>query len=115
MTIAAVVTLIYGLLLIVGGVMGSAQAGSQVSLYAGAGTGVLALIAAVLIWRGQSAGLWLAAILALALALFGFYFWVIAKYAFMPRGLIFVLSVVELAVVLPMLFNVSERGGAFGV
>lgn len=94
---AVVSTVIYALLLIVGGAMGYIKAQSLPSLISGVFSGALALVAAVLMFKDVRAGWWLAVVLAIALLLFGGKSWLLDHKAFMPRGLIFVFSAAELA------------------
>ena len=53
-------TLVYGLLLEAGGLMGFLKAGSKASLAAGCALGLLAWVGAVLLWSAQPAGCWVA-------------------------------------------------------
>lgn len=99
MTLSAIVTVIYGILLAVGGIMGKVKAGSTPSLISGLVSGALALAFAALMAKHQRAGLYLALVLAIALAIFGGKSWLVDGKAFMPRGLIFILSLIEIVVV----------------
>ncbi|HCF29117.1 MAG TPA: hypothetical protein DEV81_18375 [Cyanobacteria bacterium UBA11049] len=89
--------LIYGLLVLLGGVMGYVKAKSQVSLLSGVGSGI-ALLVAWFICRGNPiVGLGLAALLGLIL----FVVFVIRFFrtrTFMPAGLMMVLSFVATVV-----------------
>lgn len=103
MAVAAYVTFVYGILVLIGGVIGGIKAGSNVSLVSGLASGAVALLSAVLMMRGARSGVIVALVLALALALFGGKSWLIDHRAFMPRGLIFVLSIAELLALIPAL------------
>ena len=103
MKTTAIVTTVWGLLLIIGGVMGGLEAGSHVSLIAGGASGILALAAAAFMVKQQPAGLVIALVLAILLALFGFGTWLGAGKNFMPRGVIGILSLVEILAVVPAL------------
>ena len=61
------ILLVYGILMIAGGVMGL-RAGSKVSLAAGAGSGVVLLAAWLLARTHLLAGLWVGAVVALLLS-----------------------------------------------
>jgi uncharacterized membrane protein (UPF0136 family) len=65
--LAARLTLAYGLVALVGGTIGFVKAGSVASLVAGGGSGVLLLIAAMLIGKKPKVGLGMALVLALLL------------------------------------------------
>lgn len=103
MATAAYVTFVYGVLVLVGGVIGGIKAGSTPSLVSGLASGVVAVLSAVLMMRGARSGVFVALVLALALAAFGGKSWLLDQRPFMPRGLIFVLSVAELIAVIPAL------------
>lgn len=70
MTIKATATLIYGILIAVGGIMGWKMAGSLASLIAGGGLGLLAIIGAVLMFMGKPAGTPIAMVAATLVGLF---------------------------------------------
>lgn len=71
--IKAIVTLIYGILILVGGIMGYAMAGSMASLIAGGGLGLLAIVGAVLLFMGNAAGQTIAVVSASLVGLFFLY------------------------------------------
>jgi len=93
MEAAKIYFIIFGLLTIVGGIVGYVKAGSAASIIAGAITGVLLLVAAFLLPEHRVAGLATALIVSLLLAA---YF--IRKYlstgAVMPAGMMSVLSII---------------------
>jgi uncharacterized membrane protein (UPF0136 family) len=93
MEAAKIYFIIFGLLTIVGGIIGYVKAGSTASIIAGGITGVLLLVAAFLLPEHRVAGLATALIVSLFLAA---YF--IRKYlstgAVMPAGMMSVLSVI---------------------
>ena len=91
---AKIYFIVFGLLTIIGGIMGW-RAGSSISLIAGSISGLLLLLAAFLLPNNIAVGLALAAIVSLALAL-QFVPKFISKSAFMPAGLMSVLSVLGL-------------------
>jgi uncharacterized membrane protein (UPF0136 family) len=66
MSLGTTVLLIYGFLMLLGGVMGG-RAGSKVSLWAGGASGVVLLVAFWLSRTGRPAGTWIGLITALAL------------------------------------------------
>ena len=90
---AKVYFIVFGLLTIVGGVMGYAKAGSTASIIAGSISGVLLLVAAFLLPQQLAVGLALAAVISIALA--GRFVPAFIKTGHvMPAGLMSVLSVI---------------------
>lgn len=82
----------YGLVLIAGGAMGYARAGSSVSLVTGAIFGLAAIAAGAAAFRYPSAGLWMG--FAVALIVGAFFAWrFISTQSLMPAGMTLVLSV----------------------
>lgn len=57
-----IAALAYGILALVGGIIGYKQAGSKVSLWSGIGSGLLLIVAAFAQFQGQTWGMTLAAI-----------------------------------------------------
>ncbi len=98
MNLPIVATLIYGILLLFGGIMGYVSAKSKPSLISGVVSGLLLLISGVLQWQQISPiGLILAQIVTLVLAIvFVIRLWRTRK--FMPAGLMLVLSVAMLVI-----------------
>ncbi|MDJ0581361.1 TMEM14 family protein [Crocosphaera sp.] len=92
-----IATLIYGILLLVGGIFGYIKAKSKPSLISGFISGLLLLISGVLQWQQISVGLILAQILTLVLAIvFAIRLWKTRK--FMPAGLMLMVSVATLVI-----------------
>ena len=92
-----IVTLIYGVLLLVGGILGYLKAKSKPSLISGVISGLLLLTFGVLQWQQISIGLVLAQVFAVVLAVvFIIRLWKTRK--FMPAGLMLVLSVATLVI-----------------
>lgn len=100
MNVAAIATFVYGLLILIGGIMGYVKAQSVPSLIGGIVTALFAFPSALMIRGGARSGVAFAAGLAVALAIFGGKSFLIDHSKFMPRGLIFVLSVLELLILL---------------
>jgi len=96
MMLSVITSLVYGGLVLVGGVIGFRKAGSRPSLIAGIASDALLVLAAVLLILGRPAGGTLAmAVAALLLVFFG---WRWAKSGkFMPAGLMVLSSAVALA------------------
>jgi uncharacterized membrane protein (UPF0136 family) len=93
MEVAKVYFIIFGLLTIVGGIMGYVKAGSTASIIAGAITGVLLIVAAFLLPEHRVAGLATALIVSVLLAgQFAPKFFRTGKV--MPAGIMSVLSVI---------------------
>jgi len=88
---------VFGALTIVGGIIGYTKAGSTASIIAGSISGVLLLIGAWLLPTNQVAGLALTLIVSLLLLIY-FASKFIRTGAFMPAGLMSILSVIGLVV-----------------
>jgi uncharacterized membrane protein (UPF0136 family) len=92
---AKIYFIVFGLLTIVGGVIGYTKAGSTISLIAGSICGILLLLAAYLLPGNLVVGLALAAVVSIALA--GKFLPTFIKTGqVMPAGLMSVLSVIGL-------------------
>jgi uncharacterized membrane protein (UPF0136 family) len=94
---ARIYFIVFGILTIVGGIIGYVKAGSTISLVAGSISGVLLFIAAWLIPEQQAAGLIMAAVVSLLLAgqfVPNFF----RTFKMMPAGLMSVLSVLGIIV-----------------
>jgi uncharacterized membrane protein (UPF0136 family) len=90
---AKIYFIIFGLLTIAGGIMGYVKAGSTASIIAGSVSGVLLLLAAFLLPNYFALGLGLAALVSILLA--GRFVPAFLKSgAFMPGGLMSILSVI---------------------
>jgi uncharacterized membrane protein (UPF0136 family) len=94
---ATIYFIVFGLLTIVGGVMGYATKGSVPSLVAGSVCGILLLLAAYLLPGNLVVGLALAALVSIALA-GKFLPTFIKTHQVMPAGLMSVLSVIGIIV-----------------
>ena len=87
--------IVFGILSIVGGLIGFLKAGSKASLIAGGISGVLLIVSAVLLRSNVTAGLVLGGVISLALA--GRFVPALLKGgAFMPAGLMSILSVISI-------------------
>lgn len=91
-----ITTTIFGSLVVIGGVIGYAKARSALSLVAGIVCGGALLYAAYLIRWAEHAGIMIAMVVSILLALIFFNRWSKTK-KFMPAGLLLILSVIELA------------------
>ncbi len=90
---AKIYFIIFGLLTIIGGVMGYVRAGSMASIIAGSVSGILLLVAAYLMGINTVAGLALAAVVSILLA--GRFVPAFMKNGeFMPAGMMSILSVI---------------------
>ncbi|XHX79092.1 MAG: TMEM14 family protein [Stenomitos frigidus ULC029] len=95
--------LVYALLVAIGGVIGYVKAKSQQSLLSGLGSGVALAIAWYISLQNPTAGLALAAVIALALlVVFALRFRATGK--FMPGGLLAVLSLIMTVLFVTALF-----------
>ena len=92
-------TAIFGLLVLGGGIAGYAKAKSTQSLLAGTISGALLLYAAYAISSGRPEGLTLATAVSVLLALMFFFRWRKTG-AFMPAGMLLILSLLQTAILL---------------
>ncbi|HIK30698.1 MAG TPA: hypothetical protein IGS17_16595 [Oscillatoriales cyanobacterium M59_W2019_021] len=101
---AILAAIAYGVLAIVGGMIGYRQAKSHVSLISGVGSGVLLILGGVLQLWGQTWGLWLSAIVTLVLiAVFAMRLAKTRKV--MPAGLMLISGTIALAIILESLLG----------
>ncbi|YAF96099.1 MAG: TMEM14 family protein [Nodularia sp. CChRGM 3473] len=99
MNTGAVTAVIYGVLMLSGGIFGYIKAKSKISLVSGIASGLLLILGGVLQLQGIEAGLFLALIVGLALIIvFGIR--LIKNPKFMPVGLIFLIEIIALSVML---------------
>jgi uncharacterized membrane protein (UPF0136 family) len=70
MQTAGIVTIVYGLFVLAGGLIGFRQAGSRASLLSGGVAGTLALVAGAGLLSGREWGGWLGLVVSAALAVF---------------------------------------------
>ncbi|MCI0657350.1 MAG: hypothetical protein L0170_09805 [Acidobacteria bacterium] len=96
MMLAALTSLIYGSLVLAGGIMGYRKAHSRASLLSGLLSAAFLILAAILIFRGDPIGLRLATVVALLLLVFFAMRWLKGK-KFMPAGLMVMSSALALA------------------
>jgi|688.fasta_scaffold10622_7 uncharacterized membrane protein (UPF0136 family) len=100
MKTSAILVMIYGILLLLGGMVGFLKAGSTASLIAGSITALIALSAGIFLLKNQIAGLWIALGISLILAFFfGYRFY--ASQKMMPAGL---MALISLGILLLLLF-----------
>ncbi|AVH73915.1 TMEM14 family protein [Nostoc sp. 'Lobaria pulmonaria (5183) cyanobiont'] len=97
MNLGIVAAFAYGILAIVGGIMGYIQATSSVSLLSGSISGLLLILAAYFQLQGQTWGAILA-VLVTAVLVVVFAFRLVKTRKFMPAGLMTILGLLALAV-----------------
>ncbi|RZM76581.1 TMEM14 family protein [Leptolyngbya iicbica] len=102
MSPAIVMTFIYAVLSMVGGVIGYQKAGSKPSLISGVITGVLLLIAGVGLLQAAVWGSWLAIAVSLLLVI-TFIIRLIKTRKFMPAGLMVIVGVATLIALFPLI------------
>ena len=95
MSTALIIALIYGILAMVGGIIGYRKAGSLPSLISGIISGILLLIGAVRAAQGIASGLWVVKIVSLILVIV-FVMRLVKTKKFMPAGLMVIGGVVTL-------------------
>ena len=96
MMLAMLTSVVYGCLVLAGGLMGYRKAGSQASLVSGVASAVVLLAAASLIFKGNPLGVRLAMAVALLLLVFFTTRWLKGR-KFMPAGLMVLSSAIALA------------------
>ncbi|NET34523.1 MAG: hypothetical protein F6K19_21275 [Cyanothece sp. SIO1E1] len=94
-----VAAIAYGILAIVGGIIGYAKAGSKVSLMSGGLSGILLIIASIMQLQGKTWGVYLAALIATILVVV-FVIRFSKSRKFMPAGLMVISGVAALVVML---------------
>ena len=107
MSFGQIVLLVYALLMLMGGMLGS-RAGARASLYAGSGAGTLLLVALGISAGVHSLGLWMGTVIALLLAIV-FLVRLMKTGKFMPAGMLLVLSVVA-----ALLLVIANQSGSAG-
>ncbi|MBW4520552.1 MAG: hypothetical protein KME16_12725 [Scytolyngbya sp. HA4215-MV1] len=104
MTLGVIVAIAYGILAIVGGIIGYMQAQSKVSLFAGCGCGILLVGSAILQMQGQPWGLAVASGVTVVLLLAFVMRWLKTR-KFMPAGLMLLLGIPALGVMVSQLLS----------
>lgn len=99
MSLSVIVAIAYGLLAIIGGIMGYTNSRSKISLIAGVGCGLLLIIGGILQLQGQAWGVILSAIVTAILVL-AFIMRLIKTRKFMPAGLMLLLGIPALLVLI---------------
>ena len=95
MSLGIIIALIYGILAVVGGIIGYLKARSLPSLISGIVSGLLLIIGALRAAQGIMSGLWLAKIVALVLVIV-FIIRLVKTKKFMPAGLMVIGGVATL-------------------
>jgi uncharacterized membrane protein (UPF0136 family) len=99
MTFSTVAVLVYGILALVGGIIGYQNAGSKMSLISGTITGLLLILSSIILFQGQAWGFTLGlAITGLLVIVFAIR--LVKTRKFMPAGLMSIFGLVTLAVML---------------
>jgi len=104
MNLAVIAAIAYGILAIIGGVMGYAQAKSKISLIAGCGCGILLLVSAIFQAQGQAWALFAALAITIVLLL-AFVMRFVKTRKFMPAGLMLVLGIPTLGMLISQLIG----------
>jgi uncharacterized membrane protein (UPF0136 family) len=98
MNFATIATFAYGILSIIGGIIGYRQAASKISLISGAVSGLLLILAGLLQLQGQTWAFLFAGVITFFLVLF-FAFRLSKTRKIMPAGLMTVLGIVTLILI----------------
>lgn len=108
MRTVALYQMLFGLLTIVGGIMGFV-AGSTVSLIAGGIAGIILIFIGLRLQKGWRPGLYVALVVALALAANFGRGYLSGEGKFMPGGLMLILSAISILLVILILVQPKER------
>ncbi len=108
MKLAAVASLVYGVLVLLGGIMGYVQARSLPSLVSGVVFGVILLVCGWLAWTGSMPAVYVSAVAALLLALF-FGYRLTATGKMMPSGMMLILSFLAVVILVYGAFSAIRR------
>ncbi|MEW5860358.1 MAG: TMEM14 family protein [Cyanobacteriota bacterium] len=102
MNLGTIAAIAYGILAVVGGIMGYSQAQSKVSLISGSISGLLLILGGVMLLQGQVWGLILATVVTAVLVIV-FAIRLAKTRKFMPAGLMSLLGLITLAVMIQQL------------
>jgi uncharacterized membrane protein (UPF0136 family) len=103
----AIIQLLYGIIAIVGGIIGYVSAKSTVSLIMGIVSGLIILTAAYMLFQNNFTGVYIALVISLILSIvFAIRF--TKSFSFMPSGLMLLLSVISLGFSIYSLTKKSE-------
>jgi uncharacterized membrane protein (UPF0136 family) len=98
MSLSAIAAILYGILSLLGGILGYAKAQSKPSLISGTISGVLLIISGLAITQGAAWGWWFALILTFVLE--SVFFWRLIKTRkFMPAGLMVIAGIATLIII----------------
>ncbi len=106
MELGIVAAFVYGILALIGGIIGYVQASSKISLLSGSVSGLLLILAAFLQLQGQIWGLFVAAFITAALVVF-FSLRLAKTRKFMPSGLMIILGVLALILMVNQMVGVK--------
>lgn len=108
MNLGIVAALVYGILTVVGGIVGYIRVGSNMSLFSGSISGLVLIFSAFIQIQGQNWGLALAAIVT-AMLIVVFAFRLAKTRKFMPAGLMTILGMLTLALIVHQ-FQIMKLG-----
>lgn len=106
MNLGFIAAIAYGILALIGGIIGYVQAKSKASLISGIISGLLLIISAVLQLQGQSLGLILAIVVTAVLVIV-FTIRLAKTRKFMPAGLMIILGLVSLGLMLYQMYQIT--------
>jgi uncharacterized membrane protein (UPF0136 family) len=106
--------MLFGLLTLVGGIMGFASAGSWISLVSGGLSGIILIFAGLSMQKGSRTGLYTALVVTLALlGNFGYKLFFLPNTPFMPAGIMTILAGLSLIFLFIVLVQPKERKRIF--
>lgn len=114
MRTVALYEMLFGLITVVGGVIGFVTADSMESLIAGGAAGLALLFTGFTMQKGSRTGMYIALVISLLLlGQFGRKFFFIDGTPFMPAGLMSIMSIISLILIVLVLVQPKERKRIF--
>lgn len=111
MKISATLIFVYGLIILIGGLVGHAKAASSASLVMGGIFGLLLILSAIAVFRGKAIGEYIALLLTFLLDAFFTYRFLTTR-KFMPAGALCLLSLLVLFLLALILKNRQKKVGS---
>jgi uncharacterized membrane protein (UPF0136 family) len=113
MRTVALYEMLFGIITLVGGIIGFVTADSIISLIAGLAAGLILVGAALKMQKGSRVGLYVCLIVSLALLVqFGMKFFT-PEFKWMPAGVMAILSILSLLLLIILLLQPAERKRIF--
>ena len=113
MRTVALYQMLFGLVTLVGGIIGYVQADSMVSLIAGGVAGIILIFIGLRLQKGWRPGLYVALVVALALIIHFGRTYLTEGGSFMPAGLMSILALLSILFIVVVLVQPKERKREF--